>query len=175
MKVLLVDDEALARARLRTSAGRCRRSAVRWWSRAKPPPPQQALAGCAATRSIWCCSTCTCRATTGCSSRRLLRRLPQPPAVVFVTAHPQHALAAFEIEAVDYLTKPVRLERLQQALRKVQREQCRQSLAPPPDLAEKTLLIRDRGRIERVALAEVLYFRADSEIPDGAHRAGPAI
>jgi two-component system response regulator AlgR len=41
--------------------------------------------------------------------------------VVFVTAHAEHAVHAFELEAVDYLTKPVRLERLQTALQKVER------------------------------------------------------
>ena len=41
--------------------------------------------------------------------------------MVFVTAHAEHAVQAFELEAVDYLTKPVRLERLQQALQKVER------------------------------------------------------
>jgi two-component system sensor histidine kinase AlgZ len=44
-----------------------------------------------------------------------------PPAVVFVTAHAEYAVQAFEVEAVDYLTKPVRFERLQQALQKVER------------------------------------------------------
>jgi hypothetical protein len=56
-----------------------------------------------------------------------VQALPQPPAVVFVTAHADHAVSAFELDAVDYLTKPVRRERLQQALAKVQR--------PPPQHA----------------------------------------
>ena len=59
--------------------------------------------------------------TDGLALARILRRLPSPPAVVFVTAHAEHAVQAFELEAVDYLTKPVRLERLQQALQKVER------------------------------------------------------
>ena len=47
-------------------------------------------------------------------------RLKSPaPAIVFVTAHAQHALKAFDLEAVDYLTKPVKRERLQMALRRV--------------------------------------------------------
>ena len=56
-----------------------------------------------------------------------LNRLPQPPAVVFVTAHGEHALEAFELNAVDYLTKPVRRDRLAQALLRVA-----QRLAPAP-------------------------------------------
>ena len=57
----------------------------------------------------------------GLALAQALRSLPQPPAVVFVTAHAEHAVAAFELDAVDYLTKPVRLERLQTALQKVER------------------------------------------------------
>ncbi|OZA57238.1 MAG: hypothetical protein B7X79_07415 [Acidovorax sp. 17-64-282] len=50
-----------------------------------------------------------------------VQALPHPPAVVFVTAHADHAVSAFELDAVDYLTKPVRRERLLQALTKAQR------------------------------------------------------
>ena len=89
-----------------------------------------------------------------------LRSMAQPPAVVFVTAYAEHAVAAFELEAVDYLTKPVRLERLQAALQKVERlVQAR--LAGPPDESAPMLLIQDRGRTERVPLVEVLYFKAE--------------
>jgi two-component system, LytTR family, response regulator AlgR len=89
-----------------------------------------------------------------------LRTLPQPPAVVFVTAHTEHAVAAFELDAVDYLTKPVRLERLQVALQKVERVmQARTGVASAA--APEVLLIQDRGRTERVPLAEVLFFKAE--------------
>jgi two-component system, LytTR family, response regulator AlgR len=89
-----------------------------------------------------------------------LRTLANPPAVVFVTAHAEHAVQAFELEAVDYLTKPVRLERLQAALQKVAR------LAPvlngwQAEAPGEVLIIQDRGRTERVPLAEVLYFKAE--------------
>jgi two-component system response regulator AlgR len=84
--------------------------------------------------------------------------MPQPPAVVFVTAHAEHAVAAFELEAVDYLTKPVRRERLQAALQKVQRGVLARGEAPA---APETLLIHDRGRTERVPIDEVLYFKAE--------------
>ncbi len=58
---------------------------------------------------------------------------PASPAVVFVTAHAEHAVAAFELEAVDYLTKPVRAERLQQALQKAERYAAGSGAARQPN------------------------------------------
>ena len=55
----------------------------------------------------------------GLALARRLRQCDPAPAVVFVTAHAEHALQAFEIEAVDYLTKPVRRARLEEALGRV--------------------------------------------------------
>jgi two-component system response regulator AlgR len=80
--------------------------------------------------------------------------------VVFVTAHSEHAVHAFELEAMDYLTKPVRLERLQQALQKVERL-AQYPRGPQADIPKETLIIQDRGRTERVPLADVLYLKAE--------------
>jgi two-component system response regulator AlgR len=95
-----------------------------------------------------------------------VQTLPHPPAVVFVTAHADHAVSAFELDAVDYLTKPVRRERLQQALAKAQRSQRHRARPGPtaptmPTVLPRaeTLVIQDRGRTERLPLAEVLYFK----------------
>jgi two-component system, LytTR family, response regulator LytT len=55
----------------------------------------------------------------GMELARLLRRFAHPPAVVFVTADSQHAVEAFEVHAVDYLVKPLRRERLDDAINKV--------------------------------------------------------
>jgi len=87
-----------------------------------------------------------------------LRELAAPPAIVFVTAYDQHAVQAFELEAVDYLTKPVRLERLQQAVQKVQRQRSAEPEAP--SLGE-ALIIQERGRSERVALSDIIYLKAE--------------
>lgn len=55
----------------------------------------------------------------GLALARVLSRLREPPKVVFVTAHEEYALDAFELAAVDYLLKPVRPERLAEAVRRV--------------------------------------------------------
>ncbi len=158
LRALIVDDETLARARLRTLLGDCRE-------------PAASVAGEAAnaTQAVELLRRQPCDVALldinmpgadGLTLARALRELPRPPAVVFVTAHAEHAVQAFELEATDYLTKPVRLERLQQALQKVERQlRSRQEAAPA--VPEEVLLIQERGRTERVPLAEVLYLKAE--------------
>ena len=93
-------------------------------------------------------------------------RLKSPaPAVVFVTAHAQHALRAFDLDAVDYLTKPVKRERLQMALRRVaQRLAGGQPVTAQPLPAKEegpVIVVSDRGRIIRVPVDDVLYLKAE--------------
>ena len=158
LKVLVVDDEALARSRLRTLLGTC-------------TSPGASLGGEAANaaqavellhKHVFDVALLDINmpGTDGLALGRVLRSLPQPPALVFVTAHAEHAVTAFELEAVDYLTKPVRLERLQAALQKVERlVNTRQGFQP--GLVKDFLIIQDRGRTERVPLAEVVYLKAE--------------
>jgi DNA-binding LytR/AlgR family response regulator len=56
---------------------------------------------------------------TGLELAQVLRRFREPPRIVFVTAHEQHAVDAFELDVVDYLLKPVRESRLREAIRRV--------------------------------------------------------
>ena len=86
----------------------------------------------------------------------------QAPLVVFVTAHAEHAVRAFELEALDYLTKPVRLERLRAALQKAERA-LRARSAQVPEAEPAWLLITERGRTLRLPLAEVLYCKAEQK------------
>ncbi len=154
MNLLLVDDEPLARQRLRRLLA------------ALPAPLQ----------------TRVDEAEDAASARRLLRQRrydvvlldiqmpgdsglrlaaeldgPDGPALVFVTAHEEHALHAFEHGAHDYLTKPVAAERLQQALLRVLRRRQQ------PTATQAALTINERGALLRVPLSEVLYFRAQDK------------
>lgn len=163
LRVLLVDDEELARLRLRGLVNECLE-------------PRAGVAGEAANAAqamLWL-ATQDCDVLLldvqmpgrdGIQLAAELRRLPHPPAVVFVTAHAQHALRAFDLEAVDYLTKPVRRERLHAALQRVEQRLApsRGAAAAPAGDSEEApvIVVADRGRVIRLPIAEVLYFKAE--------------
>lgn len=165
MNILIVDDEALARSRLRTLLADCAdtlRCTVSEAATAGEALEQLGLTGGRAFDLVLL--DIHMPGQDGLAMAHALQALPQPPAVVFVTAHADHAVSAFELDAVDYLTKPVRRERLQQALAKVQRTtRAAPALRPGAAPEGESLLIQDRGRTERVPLAEVLYFKAEQK------------
>jgi two-component system response regulator AlgR len=156
LRALIVDDEPLARARLRTLLGEC--PAPRVQVEGEAGNAAQALALLARQTFDVALLDVRMPGADGMALARSLQALPQPPAIVFVTAHAEHAVQAFEIEAVDYLTKPVRLSRLTLALQKVERALQRQV---PEAAAQEFLTIQDRGRTERVPLQDVAYLKAE--------------
>jgi two-component system response regulator AlgR len=158
LKVLLVDDEPLARARLRTLLADCHTPAAS--VEAEAANAVQAMQWLQRQSFDLALVDIHMPGADGLSLAQTLRTLAEPPAVVFVTAHAEHALQAFELAAADYLTKPVRLERLQAALQKVQKL-LQAERAVPTDLAQDVLIVQERGRTERVPLDEVLYLKAE--------------
>ena len=165
MNILIVDDEALARSRLRTLLNDCADTQRFTLAEASNAAETMALLGPTGGRAFdLVLLDVHMPGQDGLALAHVLQALPQPPAVVFVTAHADHAVSAFELDAVDYLTKPVRRERLQQALAKVQRSGRSAPLPAPPSVPDgETLLIQDRGRTERLPLTEVLYFKAEQK------------
>jgi len=156
LKVLIVDDETLARSRLRTLLGDCTEPPVEIVGEAANAV--QAMEQLQRAPADVVLLDIHMPGMDGVALAGHLRAMQPQPVVVFVTAHAEHAVAAFELEAADYLTKPVRLERLQQALQKAQR--LRGAEAEPQGPGE-SLLIQERGRSERVALADVIYLKAE--------------
>lgn len=158
LRVLIVDDERLARARLRTLLGDCR--APEALASGEADSAAQAVALASAQPFDVALLDIHMPGADGLQLAAALQGVPQPPLVVFVTAHAEHAVQAFELEAVDYLTKPVRLERLQAALQKVER-QLQLRGAQSADSVAEALVISERGRTLRVPLAEVIYLKAE--------------
>lgn len=167
LRVFLVDDEPLARLRLRSLLEGCQ----------DPKAEVVAEAGSSAQALHWLrehgCDLLLLDVQMpgqdGLQLAELLGQQDQPPAVVFVTAHADHALQAFELDAIDYLTKPVRRERLQAALGRVALRLAERSAmqnfqaTQPGDLEpeQPVVVVSDRGRLLRVPLNEVLYFKAE--------------
>jgi two-component system response regulator AlgR len=92
-----------------------------------------------------------------------LQKLPNPPAVIFTTAYDNYACQAFEVNAVDYLMKPVRAERLAAALGK-----ARHLSLPMLDVlrqahpkARSHLSLSEKGRLILVPVDKILYFKAE--------------
>ena len=158
LRVLLVDDEPLARSRLRTLLADCRepRALVAAEAGNAVDAMQQVQHGQFDVVLL----DIHMPGSDGLALAQVLHQLPRPPAVVFVTAHAEHAVQAFELEAADYLTKPVRLERLQAALQKVERQMTIPRWQAGV-LPEEVLIIQDRGKTLRVPLSEVLYLKAE--------------
>ncbi len=158
LNVIVVDDEALARQRLRTLLGDCLDPAVQVTGEAADAVSAMTLLQHRPCDVVLL--DIHMPGTTGLQLARAVRQLPNPPLVVFVTAHAEHALEAFDVEALDYLTKPVRLPRLQAALKKA--EQATQHRKESwVDQAADFVLIHDRGRTERVFLPDIVYLKAE--------------
>jgi two-component system, LytTR family, response regulator AlgR len=166
LSVLIVDDEPLARTRLRTLLGDCTEPKVTIGGEAQNST--EALAWVNKKQFDAVLLDIHMPGDDGLTLARAIKSLPHQPAIVFITAHAEHAVEAFELTATDYLTKPVRLERLQNALQKI--EQLRKSIRrlhlesmPENSIKEtfETLVIQERGITERIPLREILYLKAE--------------
>lgn len=158
LRVLVVDDEPLARERLHSllqqapcvvvcgAAGNGEEAL----QAARQSPPDLVLLDIAMPGG------------TGLEIARQLAGLRPRPGIVFVTAHAEHAAEAFDVEALDYLVKPVRRERLDVAL-----QRARQFLATRGSFASDGtpahLLVRQRGGMRRIAVDDVIYLQADDK------------
>lgn len=163
--IYIVDDEAPARARLATLladiAADCPHTVV-----GEAALPQAALDEIAALRPDIVLLDVQMPGMSGLElAARLSKDMPEPPAVVFVSAFDDYALHAFEVQARDYLLKPVRAERLAQALRRAaaMRSPVAASLpaASPAPASRRHFSVQMRGRLLLVPVDDVLYLKAD--------------
>jgi two-component system response regulator AlgR len=153
LKVLLVDDEPLARTRLKRLLGQCRGvqlvaeadNVEHAWEAIHTHQPQVVLLDIAMPDG------------DGLSLAARLRTLSQAPVVIFTTAYEEHALSAFGHAAVDYLVKPVRQERLQEAIERAQRFWAGQQHEP------RWLRARVGSRVQLIALDDIICCVAEDK------------
>lgn len=115
----------------------------------------------------------------GLEAAQHLAVLDEAPRVIFCTAFEDHALAAFEANAVDYLVKPVRIERLRAALAKARRwsvEQARSvEQAVEPGRRRTHLCARVRGSLVLVPVADIDYLLAEDKYVVVHHAKGEVL
>ncbi|WP_456404114.1 LytR/AlgR family response regulator transcription factor [Thiolapillus sp.] len=170
MKLLVVDDEALARQRL---CGLIAELGESYTVVAEAANGEQAVAVCNEQAIDLVFMDIHMPGMDGLEAAARISRQELPPALIFTTAYSEHALDAFEVHAVDYLLKPIRREKLQTALEKATR--LTRPLAQAEARPETWLTSRYRGGVQRIALSDVYYFRADSKYVMVRHQGGESL
>lgn len=177
LRILIVDDEQPARARLRELLGDCAAEVPHLIAgeaangfealdcmaatiEAAPPAPLSGQGPNLVPNLIL--ADIHMPGMTGIELARHVQLLESPPAVVFITAHDQYAVAAFELNAVDYLLKPVRAARLAAALKKAAAggRPAPEVLARLDHQPRRHFSIAERGRVKLVPVGEVLFMKA---------------
>ncbi|MBE5313913.1 MAG: response regulator transcription factor [Xanthomonadales bacterium] len=163
LDVLIVDDEPLARQRLQDLLADLPNVRVV----GEVGDGRQAVDACAQLCPDVVLLDIAMPVMDGLEAARHLASDPTAPAVVFCTAYDEHALAAFEARAIDYLLKPVRAERLAAALeraRSLGRARANERLQALPKTQARThLCARLRGSLRLIPVADVVYLQAEEK------------
>lgn len=187
MKVIIADDEALARQRLRLLLSEIEGIDIA----GEAANGKQALLLSNDLTPDIILLDIRMPLMDGLEAARHLGTLENPPAVIFTTAYSDHALAAFEAHAVDYLLKPIRKERLIHALdkaSKLNRAQRHAVIQTGNDNQQNTrrtrthISARTGEKIQLVAVPNIIYFQADHKYvtvrfaaPDQVGQAGQVL
>lgn len=163
MDVLIADDEPLARERLAALLAELGGHRVV----AAVGDGRSALDACLSQAPDVVLMDIEMPEMDGLEAARHLAGMESPPAVVFCTAYDEHAMAAFEAAAVDYLLKPVRAERLAAALqRAAERRAGRKQAVAAPALSGRArthLAARLRGSLRLIPVADIRYLQAEEK------------
>ena len=161
LRVMIVDDEAPARLRLRDLLGECGSELplVVTGEAASGPAALELLSQAAADVVLL---DIRMPEMDGIEVAQHLQQIEHPPAVVFATAYDDYAIRAFELHAVDYLLKPIRLERLKAALARARAAPLRPEALRELARAPRThLSAQERGRIHLIPVTDVIYLKAE--------------
>ena len=162
LRILVVDDEAPARRRMRDLLDDCA-AALPLAVVGEAQHGREALDLLQSAPAELVLTDIHMPDMDGIELARHLLKLPHPPVVIFTTAFHEHAVQAFEVNAIDYLMKPVRMQRLLAALQKVPRLKpvSAEKLAQLPASARRFLSVTERSRVVLVPLDEIVYLKAE--------------
>ena len=163
MKVLIVDDEAPARMRLQAMLD----SMDGYASCGEAANGAEALALAEQEQPDILLMDIRMPGMDGLEAAQHLQSLEQPPAIIFTTAYNDYALQAFDAHAVDYLLKPVRRERLEEALqhaRRLTRVQAASLQSAEQQAGPRQRICANvRGCLQLIAVEQIRYFHADQK------------
>jgi two-component system, LytTR family, response regulator AlgR len=162
LRIVLVDDEAPARRRLRELLDDCT-GALPLLVVGEAGSGREALNLLGTTPADLVLTDIHMPDMDGIELARHLLKLSLPPVLIFTTAYHEHAIAAFEVHAIDYLVKPVRVQRLLTALQKVPRLKplSDTKLNRLPAAARRFLSVTERSRVVLVPIDEIVYLKAE--------------
>ncbi len=162
MKIIIVDDEPLARARLRALVGELGIGKVV----AEAKNGKEAISLARAYQPDIVLLDIRMPSIDGMEAAKQFTSLHPAPTVIFTTAYSEHALEAFEHQAVDYLLKPIRKERLEHALKRAYHfRQIQSSVSPPLSTPNARTHINyySRGEIRLIPVNQIDYFLAQQK------------
>jgi len=114
----------------------------------------------------------------GLEAARHLSEMDEPPAIIFTTAYSEHALEAYDANAVDYLVKPIRQEKLEKSLakaRKLTKAQIAALNIETNNTGRSHICARIRGNLELIPVDEIVYFQADQKYITVRHLGGEVL
>jgi len=176
MKVVIADDESLARSRLQDLLEETPGITVA----AQAANGIEAIEACKQHQPDIIFLDIRMPGMDGIEAAMHLSNCETPPAVIFTTAYDDYALQAFEAQAVDYLLKPIRSERLARAIVSSGRPRLSQlnvirQQDEPASQSRTHISIRKQGNIELIAVSDIYYFRAEQKYILVRHRGGEAL
>ena len=162
LRILIVDDEAPARRRLRELLDDCT-GALPLVVAGEAANGREAMELLSVMSVDLVLSDIHMPSMDGLELARHLLKLAHPPVLIFTTAFHEHALQAFEVSAIDYLVKPVRVQRLLAALQKVPRLKpiTAAKLDELPASSRRFLSVTERSRVVLVPVEEIVYLKAE--------------
>jgi two-component system response regulator AlgR len=159
MKYLVIDDEFLARARLRELLLRIEPGA----EIIEAENGQQAIELCEKHHPDYALVDIRMPGISGIELVYHLSALEHSPAVIFTTAYSEYALEAFDANAIDYLLKPVQIDRLKRALHKADPITKLQSDSLKETTRNMHISINQKGKIRLVAISSICYAKAENK------------